>query len=67
MLFRSLEAQADPRVLGQGQLFDNYPFASEELRGFYERQLRGEKIVTRWILESDFESQYFTKTNSISP
>ena len=66
-LFKELEAQTDPRVLGQGQLFDNYPFASEELRGFYERQLRGEKIVTRWILESDFESQYFTKTNSISP
>ena len=66
-LFSELAAQADPRLLGQGEVFDNYPFAADELRGFYERRLRGEKPVTRWILESDVEPQSSAATNAPSP
>ena len=40
-LFTELRAQADPRVLGRGEIFDEYPFASDALRGYYERQQRG--------------------------
>ena len=54
-LFSELQEQADPRVLGRGQIFDEYPFASDELRGFYERYLRGEKLDARWINDSDVE------------
>lgn len=54
-LFSELQEQADPRVLGRGQIFDEYPFASDELRGFYECYLRGEKLDARWIDDSDVE------------
>ena len=54
-LFSELQEQADPRVLGRGQIFDESPFASDELRGFYECYLRGEKLDARWIDDSDVE------------
>ncbi len=66
-LFNELQAQGDPRVLGQGDVFDNYPFAAEELRGLYERKLRGENPVTRWIRESDVESPSTTNSSTITP
>ena len=54
-LLSELQSQADPRVLGGGQVFDEYPFAYDELRGFYERYLRGEKLDAGWINDSDVE------------
>ena len=66
-LFSELEAQADPRLLGRGDVFDNYPFAAAELRGFYERQLRGEKLVAHWILESDVEPRSSNAPAALTP
>ncbi|HCF95755.1 MAG TPA: heparan N-sulfatase, partial [Verrucomicrobia bacterium] len=40
-LFRELRAQSDPRMRGQGAIFDAYPYAEEEGRGFYERFIAG--------------------------
>jgi N-sulfoglucosamine sulfohydrolase len=54
-LFDELRAQGDPRMLGQGQVFEQYPYADERARGFYERYRRGEKIRAGWVNESDFE------------
>lgn len=54
-LFASLRAQNDPRVLGQGEAFDQYPFAGENFRGFYERQQRGDKLNAPWINATDAE------------
>ena len=55
-LFARLTAQEDPRMLGQGDVFDRYPFAFEGIRNFYERYHRGEKMDTGWVEPSDFES-----------
>ena len=41
-LFDELKAQQDPRVLGQGHIFDEYPYGGDRERGFYERYLKGE-------------------------
>lgn len=49
-----LKAQQDPRILGNGDIFDNYTYASAE-RDFYNRYLAGEKIPTGWVEESDYE------------
>lgn len=54
-LFRELRAQSDPRIRGQGAIFDAYPYAEEEGRGFYERFIAGRAPVAGWIAPSDVE------------
>ncbi len=53
----TLEAQQDPRMFGQGGVFEQYPYAETNHRGFYERHLRGEKVEAGWVNASDFEPQ----------
>jgi len=48
-----LRAQGDPRMFGQGQVFDQYRPSSNA--GFYERFIRGEKPRAGWVNETDFE------------
>jgi arylsulfatase A-like enzyme len=55
-LFAALKKQADPRILGNGKVFDEYPNASAE-RGFYERFKRGETLRPGWVNQSDFEKE----------
>jgi arylsulfatase A-like enzyme len=52
---RELRAQDDPRMFGRGSLFDNYLYADETTRNFYERAMRGERPKAGWVNESDFE------------
>lgn len=54
-LFRELSEQADPRVLGQGHVFDEYPYAQPAQRNFYERFMRGEDVTAPWVNPTDFE------------
>ncbi|MCX7046985.1 MAG: sulfatase, partial [Candidatus Sumerlaeota bacterium] len=54
-LFEELKAQEDPRMFGKGQVFDEYPHANEQMRGFYERTMKGEKIKAGCVSDSDFE------------
>jgi arylsulfatase A-like enzyme len=56
-LERELRAQADPRMFGKGYLFDQYVYADEKTRNFYERFMRGEQIKAGWVNESDFEKE----------
>lgn len=53
-LLEELRVQEDPRILGRGEIFDQYPDASGAA-GFYERFMRGEKVPAGWVNESDFE------------
>jgi hypothetical protein len=43
-LFDELKQQGDPRMLGQGNIYDEYPYGFADKRNFYERTIRGEKI-----------------------
>ena len=56
-LFEKLKEQGDPRMLGRGEVFDRYGFASERWNNFYEKYQRGEKISTGWVLPSDYEKE----------
>ncbi|MBC7367424.1 MAG: sulfatase [Undibacterium sp.] len=56
-LFEELAAQKDPRMAGQGAVFDHYPHAS--YAGFYERFMRGEKKPTPWVEATDYEKPGF--------
>lgn len=53
----ALEAEGDPRALGNGGIFDSYPVANRGQRGFYERFLAGERPATGWVLRSDYEPE----------
>ena len=50
-----LQAQGDPRMFGRGDVFDRYPIATEGIRNFHERYMRGEKVEAGWANKDDFE------------
>ena len=52
-----LTKQGDPRMQGSGHIFDEYTYAFENVRGFYERYMNGEKMNTGWVYDSDFETR----------
>jgi len=52
-----LTEQKDPRILGKGDIFDNYPYADKKQKDFYNRYMNGEKLRAGWVNESDFESK----------
>lgn len=57
-LLSELQKQNDPRILGNGDLFDKYPYASEATRDFYNRFMRGEiyRKSAGWVDSTDFET-----------
>lgn len=48
-----LKTQNDPRMLGNGKVFDEYP--ATHGKGFYDQYLRGEKPKAGWISPTDIE------------
>ena len=54
-LVKELTHQQDPRMAGHGNIFDEYIYAHQSTRNFYERYMRGEKIKAGWVNDSDFE------------
>jgi len=50
-----LKEQRDPRMNGEGHIFDEYPYADSRTANFYERFQRGEKVKAGWVNKSDFE------------
>ncbi len=52
-----LKEQHDPRMFGQGHVFDEYPVANQSNRNFYERWQRGEKLKAGWVSDTDFEPE----------
>ena len=56
-LFNELKEQGDPRMFGNGDVFDRYPYADTKDTAFYERYMRGEKLNAGWVNKSDFERE----------
>lgn len=50
-----LTEQADPRILGRGDIFDKYEYSGAN-RNFYNRFMRGEQVKAGWINETDFDT-----------
>lgn len=57
VLEEKLLEQEDPRLVGKGYLFDNYPYADQRNANFYNRFMSGEKLRASWVEPSDFEIQ----------
>ncbi len=56
-LLTDLKQQGDPRVLGNGAVFETYEYADSASQGFYERYMAGENLKAGWVNASDFEKE----------
>jgi hypothetical protein len=54
-MYAELKAQGDPRMFGQGDVFDKYVHSNTPHVGFYERYMKGEKLQAGWVNPTDFE------------
>jgi len=58
-LFSMLRQQGDPRMFGNGDVFDRYPFDQENAWNFWERVQSGEITEpwkqTKWVDPTDYE------------
>jgi arylsulfatase A-like enzyme len=59
-LFLALHQQGDPRMVGNGDVFDRYPFHQENFWNFWERVVSGEISEpwkqTNWVNPTDYET-----------
>ncbi len=55
-LISKLKEQKDPRMFGNGNVFDKYLYSNKADRNFYERQMNGENPKAGWVNKTDFES-----------
>lgn len=59
-LFAELRAQNDPRMTGDGDVFDRYPYYQEKAWNFWERVMSGEIQEpwkqTGWVNPTDYET-----------
>ncbi|MFM1945392.1 MAG: hypothetical protein RI897_4374 [Verrucomicrobiota bacterium] len=55
LLQSRLILQQDPRALGHGHTFEDYPYAHPAHRNFHQRYLAGEDLHAGWVNPSDFE------------
>ncbi|MCF6333463.1 MAG: sulfatase [Draconibacterium sp.] len=52
---QKLTEQGDPRILGNGDIFDNYPY-SGAVKNYYNRYMNGEKVPAGWVNKTDYDS-----------
>lgn len=57
VMMTRLKEQEDPRALGNGQLFENYPYMDQNTTNFYNRFMAGEELKAGWVNNSDFETK----------
>jgi|WetSurMetagenome_2_1015567.scaffolds.fasta_scaffold00452_17 N-sulfoglucosamine sulfohydrolase len=60
-LYNELLQQDDPRMYGNGDIFDKYPYAQKETKDFYNRFMKGEisRKNAGWVDSTDFETDEF--------
>ncbi len=56
-LMSELAEQRDPRMSGNGSVFDNYPLTGGQ--DFFEKFMEGDSGKTGWVNKSDFETREF--------
>ncbi|WP_297090389.1 sulfatase-like hydrolase/transferase [uncultured Draconibacterium sp.] len=54
-MIERLKEQEDPRILGNGDIFENYEY-SGVVRNYYNRFMSGEKVDAKWVNPSDYDS-----------
>ena len=49
-----LTDQGNPRIMGRGDIFDNYEYAGA-VRNYYNRYMSGEDIKAGWVNKTDYD------------
>jgi len=57
---QKLTEQNDPRILGDGDIFDNYEY-SGAVKNYYNRYMSGEKVPAGWVNKTDSDSDLIGK------
>jgi arylsulfatase A-like enzyme len=52
---QKLTQQGDPRILGNGDIFDNYTYSSPATRDYYNRYMSGEEVPAGWVNKTDYD------------
>ena len=52
-----LKQQQDPRILRNGDVFDEYNYAGKNHRDFFNRFMAGETLKAGWVNDNDFEKE----------
>lgn len=67
-MLATLRDERDPRVLGDGKVFDQYRYANEKERGFHEKFTSDtDSVRAGWVEASDFEKDAIPPELQISP
>lgn len=56
-LMKKLKSEKDPRVNGNGDVFDSYPYAPEDARNLYNRMMKGEKVKANQKNRSNIDKE----------
>lgn len=59
-----LRREGDPRMFGQGDVFEKYPYVDPRARNFYERFMNGEPMRAGWVNPDDFEPRPLDESDS---
>jgi hypothetical protein len=54
-LEQELTEQGDPRMAGNGGIYDDYPYMDKRTQQFYKRYMAGEELRAGWVSDTDFE------------
>ena len=57
---QKLTEQNDPRILGNGDIFDNYEYAGT-VKDYYNRYMSGEKVPAGWVNKTDYDEDLIGK------
>ncbi len=52
---RRLKEEGDPRMFGNGEIFDNYPYTGA-VQNYYNRYMAGEEVPAGWVNKSDYDT-----------
>ena len=56
-MYAKLKEHGDPRMNGNGKIFDEYLIHSPHMRDFYEKFKQGKAPRTGWVKPSDYEKE----------
>lgn len=57
LMMLDLKRHGDPRMFGNGKVFDAYPFYDKSTAHFFERFMSGENVRAGWVNRGDFEKE----------
>jgi N-sulfoglucosamine sulfohydrolase len=56
-LFKALKEQSDPRIFGNGDIFDSYPFGRDTMINFYDNLMAGQQEDLGWHSPEDVQAE----------